>query len=139
MTPLPTQAVQLVKQGAVPGAKDKHGRTPLHYAASHGHHEVCDLMYMTCCMCQVLYVICARLPQVGEFLSTRGVELDAEDPQGRSALHFACTGEGGGMNLQVRGGGLTVGYWGLKGRHRTRGHEGWSYGPEGASGGWQSS
>ena len=34
------QAVQLVKQGAAAGAKDKHGRLPLHYAASHGHHEV---------------------------------------------------------------------------------------------------
>ena len=40
MTCIHEQAVQLVKQGALPASKDKHGQTPLHYAASHGHHEV---------------------------------------------------------------------------------------------------
>ncbi|GAX72962.1 hypothetical protein CEUSTIGMA_g417.t1 [Chlamydomonas eustigma] len=61
-------AVHLLDKGASANIKDKAGLTPLHYAASHGHHEIV------------------------EFLSTRGVELDAEDPQGRSPLHFACAG-----------------------------------------------
>jgi ankyrin repeat protein len=42
----------------------------VHYAAAHGHLNIL------------------------EHLSTKGVDLDVDDAQGRSALHYAALGEG---------------------------------------------
>ncbi|PNH10312.1 Ankyrin repeat domain-containing protein 65 [Tetrabaena socialis] len=59
---------ELVRTGADPSVKDKHGRTAVHYAASSGHADIL------------------------EYLSTKGVDMDAEDSVGRGALHYAAAG-----------------------------------------------
>lgn len=79
-----TQAADLVNRGANPAAKDKHGRQAAHYAASHGHAPLL------------------------EYLASLGVDLEVDDPMGRSPLHHAAAGEGargegGAAKAGVRG------------------------------------
>jgi ankyrin repeat protein len=81
---------------ATPAARDERGRTPLHWAASHGHFRIVRLLCLT-----------------------QGVDIEARTTDGETPLHFAAKGgkigavkillhNGADINAQVTGNGFTA-------------------------------
>ena len=89
----------LIDKGAHIEAKNRYGRTPLHYAAANGHHEIVRLLYDLGADiearddegCRSLHYSAynGRISIVKELIEVRNAEINARIYDGRIALGLA--------------------------------------------------